>query len=78
MIKLAEVGTVYGWSESCEATVYRMTPAERVVWHGTGGVSMLAFELLGLFDDVTQERETEELETWKATSDEEEMIDESA
>jgi hypothetical protein len=44
-----------------------MTPAERAAWFNTSqGVPMLAFELMGVFDDVIQERETEQTEAWDA------------
>mgnify|MGYP001585453160 CR=1 FL=1 len=78
MEKINEIGQAYGFADDREAVVIRLTPVESAIWHGTGGAPMLAFELIGLFDDVTQERETEELETWKSKSDEAEAIDESA
>jgi len=63
MQKVEEVGTRYGFVDDCEATTYRMTPAERAAWFNTSqGVPMLAFELDGTFDDVVQERETEDIE----------------
>ena len=76
MEKINEIGQAYGFADDREAVVIQLTPAESAIWHGTSGAPMLAFELIGLFDDAMQERETEELETWKSKSDEKEQEDE--
>ena len=74
-----KVGLEYGFTDPAAAWTEPMTAAERAIWHNPYSCTpMLAFDLMGIFDDEPWELDSEKFETWnwKFKSDEGEALDE--
>ncbi len=60
-----QIGRGYGYAEDEEATVYTMTPAEYRRWHNSRQATpSLAYALMGIFDNISPEPETEFSDEW--------------
>jgi hypothetical protein len=60
-----QCGRAFGFAEDEEATAYPMTPELKALWsHRRQATPSLAYGLMGMFDDVSDEDPTEFLEDW--------------
>jgi hypothetical protein len=60
-----QVGRAFGYAEDEEATSYPMTPKEGRRWHNIRQATpSLAYTLMGIFDGVNPEPETEFSDEW--------------
>ena len=66
---MTEEGTKWGFADDCEAVSHPMTPEERRVWFDPRHrVSMLFYDLIGLWDMIGNEKD-EGFDAWNIPND---------